>query len=73
MVGLAEVGEDSHTNSLQSSLVTEGKAIAADLVPKHRQEEALKEKKLKHSSVDKTSEQKQCRTHAEGPAQGRAE
>lgn len=36
MVGLAEVGEDSHTNSLQSSLVTEGKAIAADLVPKHR-------------------------------------
>lgn len=46
MVGLAEVGEDSHTNSLQSSLVTEGKAVAVDLVPKHRQEEALKEKKL---------------------------
>lgn len=46
MVGLAEIGEDSHTNSLQSSLVTEGKAVAVDLVPKHRQEEALKEKKL---------------------------
>lgn len=46
MVGLAEVGEDSHTNSLQSSLVTERKAVAVDLVPKHRQEEALKEKKL---------------------------
>lgn len=70
MVGLAEFGEDSHTNSLQSSLVTEGKAIAADLVPKHRQEKALKEKKLKHSSQDKTSEGKQCRAHAEGPGQG---
>lgn len=30
VVGLAEVGEDSHTNSLQSSLVTEGKGIAVD-------------------------------------------
>lgn len=69
VVGLAEVGEDSHTNSLQSSLVTEGKAIAADLVPKHRQEEVLKEKKLKHSSWDKTSEEKQCRTCVEGPGQ----
>lgn len=67
MVGLAEVGEDSHTNSLQSSLVTEGKAIAADLVPKHRQEEGLKEKQLKHSSREKTSEEEQCRTQAEGP------
>lgn len=44
MVGLAEVGEDAHTNSLQSSLVTEGKAVAADLVPKHRWDETLKEK-----------------------------
>lgn len=71
MVGLAEVGEDSHSNSLKSSLVTEGKAIAADLAPKHRQEEVLKQKKLKHSSWDKTSEEKQCRTRAEGPGQSR--
>lgn len=51
MVDLAEVGEDSHTNSLQSSLVTEGEAIAADLVPKHRKEEALKEEKLNSATL----------------------
>lgn len=51
VVGLAEVGEDSHTNSLQSSLVTEGKAVAADLVPKHRQEEALREEKLNSATT----------------------
>lgn len=51
MVGLAEVGEDSYTNSLQSSLVAEGEGIAVDLVPKHRQEEALKEKKLSSATL----------------------
>lgn len=48
---MAEVGEDSYTNSLQSSLVAEGEGVAVDLVPKHRQEEALKEKKLSSATL----------------------
>lgn len=42
MVGLAKVGEDSHANSLQSSLVTEGKGIAVDLVPKTQAGRSMK-------------------------------
>lgn len=60
MVGLAEVGEDSHTNSLQSSLVTEGKGIAVDLVPKTRAGRSMKGEKAEFSYIQDFSAAADC-------------
>lgn len=60
VVGLAEVGEDSHTNSLQSSLVTEGKGIAVDLVPKTHAGRSTKGEKVEFSYIQDFSAASDC-------------